>query len=421
MNSAIRAELVLFRRRPALANHADQKNLASRPDGAMELTKRLYRGDFGGLTLMRELCHRHGYAACLALALFVTSSVFVQGFAKLAVLEYGAESAGVAAACRWDCNWYRRIIDDGYNLEPYHNLKSHPKNDAANWPFFPAHPIFAELLSVISGADTKLSLVLTSKFFMLVAIFVFITFAGEVVGPDARPLAGVVLAFNPYLIYAHAGYTEPLYFLLTTMAFRALRRDSWVSAGVFGGILSATRLVGSLFAVSYAVAVGRVGLVTLRRSWPTYLLGLLICPLGLALFMVYLYFLVGDALAFMHIQVAWNRMFRNPLDVLAAGLQSDGWERYFALTAIAAMLMTLWLAKRGQYAYSIFLLGAVLAPLSTGLEATPRFVFWQMPFLLGLVEILSKSDFLKFIYLAFSAAIGGAVVISWFVGKAFVT
>ena len=253
---------------------------------------------------MRELCHRHGYAACLALALFVTSSVFVQGFAKLAVLEYGAESAGVAAACRWDCNWYRRIIDDGYNLEPYHNLKSHPKNDAANWPFFPAHPIFAELLSVISGADTKLSLVLTSKFFMLVAIFVFITFAGEVVGPDARRLAGVVLAFNPYLIYAHAGYTEPLYFLLTTMAFRALRRDSWVSAGVFGGILSATRLVGSPFAVSYAVAVGIVGLVTLRRSWPTYLLGLLICPLGLALFMVYLYFLVGDALAFMHIQVA---------------------------------------------------------------------------------------------------------------------
>ena len=84
--------------------------------------------------------------------------------------------------------------------------------------------------------------------------------------------------------------------------------------------------------------------------------------------------------------------------------------------------MSIWLAVRRRYDYAIFLAFATLVPLSSGLASMPRFVFWQMPFLLGLVEVLSKNSIIKLVYLAFSAAMAAFMTVSWFVaGRTFVT
>jgi hypothetical protein len=353
----------------------------------------------------------------LAIVLFLASTAFVELFARLAVLEYGASSATAVDACKWDCGWYSTILVEGYHLEP----TMHPEPDTANWAFFPAFPIVAKLLSVGTGAAAALSLVLTSKFFLLLGLFAFVTAAGEEIGPDARLLAGIFVAFNPYVIYAHAGYTESLYFLMTTVAFLALRRTNWIWAGIAAGMLSGTRLVGILFCVSYLAVVRQFAGAAKRDSWPRYVLGLLLSGLGLALYMVYLYFHVGDALAFTHIQVAWGRSIQNPMAVLSGGLQAGGWERYFALVALASVLMSLWFGFRGRYHYAIFLAGATLLPLATGLGSIPRYVFWQMPFLIGLVDLFSERRLAGAIYLAFSIAMSGFVILSWFSGKAFVT
>ena len=88
------------------------------------------------------------------------------------------------------------------------------------------------------------------------------------------------------------------------MAFLTLRHGNWVLAGICGAALSATRLVGAVFGIAYATAFHQIASRTHRSAWPGYLLGLLMCPLGLGLFMIYLHFLVGDAFAFLHIQIS---------------------------------------------------------------------------------------------------------------------
>ena len=82
--------------------------------------------------------------------------------------------------------------------------------------------------------------------------------------------------------------------------------------------------------------------------------------------------------------------------------------------------MSVWLAYRGKLEYSIFLLAATLLPLSTGLLSMPRYVFWQVPFLLGLTMLARHRTGLSFALIGFAAAMSAFVTVSWFAGRNFV-
>ena len=300
----------------------------------------------------------------------------------------------------------------GYLAEPIPHA-----GGQANWAFFPAFPLVASGVKFLLHVSPPSALVITSKAFLLLSLFAFIRIIEQEAEPNSGLLAGSVLAFNPYIIYAHVGYTEPMYFFLCTMAFSALNRNSWLTSGIFGGILSATRFVGAGFVLSYLTVFPKV-LLKQDRSWPRYLLGLLICPLGLALFTTYLYYLVGDAFAFKHVLVAWGRREApNPITFLETGLWAGGWQRYFAITGIFSFMMSAWLAFRRRFQYAIFLAIVTLPAVSLGtLDSLPRYVWWQMPLLLGIVELLSKNKLICAVYLI--ASIGWAIFMtfSWFGG-----
>lgn len=135
---------------------------------------------------------------------------------------------------------------------------------------------------------------------MLLAIYAFLLLVRD--GADStadRFRAGSLVAFNPYLIYAHAGYAEPLYFALLALAFFLASRGRWIASGITGAFLSATRVIGFLFSISYAVISLRD--VGWRDGWRksdlNRIIGFLLCPLGTAIYMLYMYHLTGDALA----------------------------------------------------------------------------------------------------------------------------
>lgn len=365
---------------------------------------------------MKKSWFDHRSDLALALALFVASCVFFALIAKLSAVEYGAQDASLSGSCRWDCGWYSTIVRNGYHLEP----SEHPKGDAANWAFFPAFPLSAKLVSALSGFSPGVALVVTSKLFLFGSILAFLIAAGKEYGPDARLPAAVLVAFNPYVVYGHAGYAEPLYFLLTTLAFLAVGSQRWVVAGIAAGALSATRLVGGFFGVVLLVEYLRTGAIANRRAWPALALALMLCPLGLAAYMAYLYVHVGDALAFKHVQVAWGREISNPFGNLIRGLRQGGWNTYFAGSALAAFAVCAWLAWRRHFGHAIFLAAVVLIPLSTGLTSLPRYIFWQFPFLFGLLGFLLAHRALKYLYLAFSSAMSAVLILAWFTGRSFV-
>jgi hypothetical protein len=318
-------------------------------------------------------------------------------------------------SCNWDCGWYHSLVSHGYDLEPV----LHPKGDAANWAFFPAFPLLARGLHLISALPADISLIIIGKLFFLGAIFAFIRF-GRAYRPDLNHfLLGGVVAFNPYSIYGNTGYTEPLFLFGSCVFFFALKKNSYVASGLIGGFLSSVRVVGASAALIYAlVAIPRFMHSNTQVRYRIYI-GLLFVPLGLAVFMLYLYLYTGDALAFSHIQVAWGRELQNPLMYLKQGFARGAFEKYLALTAIYGIACSAFFAGRRHFELALFSAICTLLPLSTGLHSLPRYVWWQAPVLLATAMLVSRRQ--AWLIASPASIISLAYMYyGWFSGKDFV-
>jgi hypothetical protein len=344
-------------------------------------------------------------------SLFGIATVFFianQCIEALAIYLFGF---GDEYQCNWDCGWYKGVVQGGYDLEP----NAHEKGDAANWAFFPALPFVARLVGFLLGSDGGSALVITSKIFFLLSMFAFLKFA-QAYRPSLDPMVvASVLAFNPYSIYGNVGYTESLFLLLTCTFFYFLKHGNVIAAGIAGAFLSSTRVVGVGVAGSYLYVLWRrhpQGAKEYERA----LLGLLLIPLGLALFMTFLYYRSGDALAFSHIQRAWGRLPGNPFAHLIAGLGGSALERYFAIMTVLALLVPVYFAWKRNVDLAMFSLGCTLVPLSTAVWSMPRFIWWQAPVLLAVALLLTKR-------MAWVMFVAGSVTgltycyYSWFSGK----
>ena len=150
----------------------------------------------------------------VAIVLWLASNVFVTGIAKFATWEGGARYHSAADLCQWDCGWYGSVVEGGYDHAAH-------TDGTANWPFHPAFPATAYPFRNWLKLPLGLSMVFASKAALLFAIYGFILLAGQPLDSTADHVrAGSLVAFNPYLIYAHAGYAEPLYFALAAMLDR---------------------------------------------------------------------------------------------------------------------------------------------------------------------------------------------------------
>ena len=291
-----------------------------------------------------------------------------------------------AALCDWDCGWYASIVEGGYDEQAH----AHERGDAANWAFFPAFSLTARAVALLGDWPTGTTLIICSKLFFLLSIAAFIRFAQSWATTTSPWVAGAVAALHPYALYGNVGYTEPMYLLFSCLCLTAARQGRFLSAGLAGGVLSAVRPTGIFVILAVAAEALRRfpgANHTLRLKM---VLGVLLVPMGLALFMAFLHHLMGDALAFSHVQIAWSRIPDNPFVHLYQGLiATDPLRQLWAFMALCALLMSAWLGWRGEYGLAAFAVCATLVPLSTGLAALPRYLWWQAPLLLVLAQMLS--------------------------------
>jgi hypothetical protein len=316
--------------------------------------------------------------------------------------------------CAWDCVWYKSIVEHGYDSEPH----AHGKEDAANWAFFPALPFVAKALSFVFGLSAANALVLTGKTFFLLSIFWFIKFA-RTYNPTVPPwLAGMIVAFSPYAIYGNVGYTEPLFLFWTCSFFWYLKQRAYIRSGLCGAVLTSTRVAGLFAVFSYAIKAIRPFCVK-RGIRVELLLGAMLIPVGLASFMLTLYVVVGDGLAFSHIQRAWGRNPQNPLWIINKGLHGTAFELYSTLTALTAIVLSFVLALQRRYELAVFSLMCSIIPLSTGLWSLPRYIWWQAPLLLLVTELVHRTRTSLLLIPLFVAGLT-AMYFYWFSGKDFV-
>lgn len=270
-----------------------------------------------------------------------------------------------------------------------------------------------------TGLLPPTSLILSGKLCFLLSIFAFMKFT-QAYGAKVPPIvAGALVAFSPYAIYGSTGYTEPLFLLLTCLSFYLWKTKRYVASGLGGAGLSGVRLVGGFFALSLLVGGFRERLWGAEAARSRFLLGLFLAPLGVALFMTYLYFWMGDALSFVHVMKAWGRIPGNPLSHLLAYLQGDGLARLWAVMVLLAFALIGRLIRDRRYELAAFSLPATLLPLSTGLVSMPRYLWWQAPLLLALAETLRET---KLWPLYVPIAVLGLTWMyhAWMAGKSFV-
>lgn len=367
---------------------------------------------------------------CLFIVLLMATGVLVRFGVYLASQGPGSFGDYVDALCVWDCVWYRTIIESGYQLAPLETFRP----GAANWAFFPLSPLLAASLHKLLGLPVIVAGFVASNIYACIAALVARPLFGE--RPEAYWLWVFALLVGPFSMLFSTLYTEGLFILLTILSLLALQRQRYLAAGLWAGLLSATRVTGVLMTVAILVSAvvdqrragvpwRHIPLSLLRR--PDLLLALFIAPLGLFIYMAYLHLLTGDGFAFMHIQRAWGRDAGNPL--------AFAWEAIWVtqpLTPDRMLRMTWsWCAVIGLALSAVLLLTrrqaagtftglAILASLTTGVTSMIRFSAGLAPLGMLVAELLSRWRIVY--WLAFPALflLGLATTAGWFRSSLFV-
>lgn len=201
---------------------------------------------------------------------------------------------------QWDTRWYIDIANRGYAWK-----KAAGTSPAA---FFPLYPMLIHgFMAVTHRSGITSALLISNAAFLGALLYLWRLARWELNAAVAGRTILCIAAF-PTALFFFAGYTESLFLFLTVAAFYHMRRRDWLVAGVFAALASATRVTGVLLLLPFVYEYARDRNFSIRNlDWGV--IGLLLAPLGLVAYMVYLGRVVGDPLAFSHAQVAWQKTF----------------------------------------------------------------------------------------------------------------
>lgn len=319
---------------------------------------------------------------------FAVLGLIVRYFAYMASVKDASLLTFADGLCRWDCNWYVRIAETGYDPFPVPTMIN-----AGNWAFFPLYPMLVSAVRFLTGlptmvAATGLSIAISIGSAML---------AWPLLGRSFRAytLFSAFLLCGPFSIYFATFYTEVLFLFLTVAVFAALDRQRFLLAGACAALLSATRIVGVFIVFAILVEVWRAHRMaggtwrdfipaTLRR--PDLVLAFALAPLGLFCYMSFLHLSIGDALAFNHVQRAWGRPFGLPPVFIFNALMTIPAEGFMPtspqITATGTLIgyaLTFYLFARRRFAMATYSVICLTLPLFAGMASMIRFVTGLAP------------------------------------------
>ena len=291
---------------------------------------------------------------------------------------------------RWDTGWLLSIAKRGYSVEPLYQQYT-------NLPFFPLYPQLMRVLTSLVPNGSDQAFLLAGVIISNVCLLVALVFLRKLVLLDfdhyvARRTLFYLLVF-PTSFYFSAVYTESLFVMLTVMTFYYARKETWWLAGLCGGLSALTRSIGVFVLIPIAYVYLESRQFKIRQiDWSAA--ALLLIPLGLAPFSIYLYQLTGDPFAFAAAHAAWGRQLTPPPALLGRIYTNLQFQRdhFGAYSPLVDVLFTV--GPLGLIGYSlrslkpyylIFALYAWLVPILSGsLLSMPRCVLIVFPLFISL-------------------------------------
>jgi len=194
---------------------------------------------------------------------------------------------------RFDATWFAEIASHGY--------------DSPQWPgapaFFPLYPALGWLADHVLPGDAATALQMVSVASLLAALTVAYRLVEAELG---EPAARRAIWLFPSAFFLALGFNESLFVALMLGSLYAMRRGHWWVAGALGGVASLTRSAGILLCLAFAYEYLRQRGFQLRQVRLDVLAGALV-PAGLASYMLYLWAVLGDPLAFSTRMSPWGR------------------------------------------------------------------------------------------------------------------
>jgi hypothetical protein len=203
--------------------------------------------------------------------------------------------------------------------------------------------------------------------------------------------------------------------MLTVASFYYMRARMWWLAGIVGFFAALTRVEGVLLVIPFIIEWISYERPLRMRSLLDLLPAALV-PLGLAIYMAYLWVLRADPLYFSHVQIHWNRHLAAPWVSLINAFQKIGHtsapqivanqslEIAFTLLMVAVLLGGLHVLRPSYIAYMAL---SILVPMSTSnLMSMPRFALVLFP-MFAILARWGERPWVNNVILAFSLPLLG--------------
>jgi hypothetical protein len=325
-----------------------------------------------------------------ALGLYVAVRVIVLG-----VLALSAQVAGrsvLRILTSWDSGWYAGIAGRGYG-----HVVHHPDGRLlSDYAFFPLFPMTERVLGIGFGmrfVDAGLLVSVVASVLAAVGIYR----VGELVAGERAGLLLVLLwAALPIGAVQWMSYSESLFTALSAWALWFVLTRRWPAAGWLALLAGATRPIG--LAVVLAVVVAAV--LDLRREsrrpWDR-LQAILLAPLGLAGFLLFVAARTHDLFGYFSVTHGWH----NGIDLGAAFIDRLGrmlaapnpWPGLAVVVAVIALAALVGWAHRDGLPLPLLVYAVgivVLAFVTSGyFGSKPRYLLPAFPLLLPIAGWLA--------------------------------
>ena len=211
----------------------------------------------------------------------------------------------------------------------------------------------------------------------------------------------ILLLVFPTSFYFASFYTESLFFALAVWSFYFARKGNWVYSGLLGALATATRLVG-IALIPGLIVEAWIQWKKNKNSLNTgTILGLILIPIGIFIYMYYLKVKTGDPLEFFHSvgifgqqrsaslvllpQVFYRYIFKilpNVNYYFFPVIFSTFIEFFSGVLFLALSVLSFY---KLRFSYAVYLAAGYLIPtLSGSFSSFPRYVLVLFPaFILG--------------------------------------
>jgi hypothetical protein len=285
----------------------------------------------------------------------------------------------------WDSHWYRIIAGRGYLLVP------HQYSDPA---FFPLLPI-VERLGAVIGLPYVVTGALVANLGFLAGLMALYALGCELLPETDARRSAIYLAIFPMGFVFALAYPEGLVLPLVALAGLFAVRDRWLAAAVCAAAATLARPEGLFLALPLAAIALRRWTAASDSLRARSLAAVLAPAAALASFSGYLWWTLGDPLAWSKAERAWGRSFSAHgirtafTQLLIAPSHHNGWV-YRDVVFCVLYVVLLVVALRAGLPRSWIAAGAatVLLPIASGsFTSDARFgllvppIFWGLAIL----------------------------------------